>query len=1402
MIKHSKTLVLISLCLFVISNKAIYAQNSWVPTAFQFLKDKDENFNLKVSDFSNPIVTDEYTSRGITHIYYNQQWNGIPIFNRSLSVAIRQNEFRYASQNYISLEDFSKTDFTAAFNPDQIISQAAQIAELDYSGDFQQTEVRSEFQIKGMSSISQEEIYIEKTYEVVGNNLIPAWLVGIFHDDESKWWQYHINADTGELINRTSWTIECNFDHDHCDADHTMASHYKPMIVGTPKTHKVAAASVMNNTYEVFAVPLFSPLYGDRTVETTPWSPALNASPYGWHDDNGIPGAEYTVTRGNNVRAVEDGDANNNGGYSPDGGADLDFQFPFDPTDAPADYLDAAIVNLFYWNNMLHDIFYQYGFDEASGNFQENNYGNGGAQSDMVNADAQDGSGTNNANFSTPPDGSNPRMQMFVWTVGTTIDFEVTSPSNISGDYFATGANFGPSSGTFSGELIESIPADACSTITNPSALDGNIALIDRGDCTFVSKVNEAQDAGAIAVVICNNVPGNPITMGGNDSGINIPSIMLSQADCDIIKAEIPSVEVVFTLNDTGELDSDLDNSVIAHEYGHGISIRLTGGPNNSNCLSGSEQMGEGWSDFLGLITGIEDGDVGETGKGIGSYLVNEPATSNGIRTWPYSTDMSINQHTYDDIKTESVPHGVGTVWAIMLWEMTWELISVHGFDSDFYNGVGGNNIAMALVIEGLKLQPCNPGFVDGRDAILAADDLLYGGANNCLIWNAFAKRGLGVSATQGSSASRSDGDEAFDTPASCDGDMIINVVGEAMATVGDTIAYTISATNIAGFNATGVTITDDLPDGLEYVPGTLTLGTEDNGIITATQAILAPNAIMTTDFDVEITNTTETSSINVYEDFEFDYSEWQVSSGQGSAIFEYSTSNPYRGAGSFFVPNTEFQNSQFLTIENVTLNHTPMFVFNHFYDVEEGRDGGMVEISIDGGTTWIDLGGQMLENGYTGVLEDGTNDDIDDREAFTGYSQTYMRTLIDLAPYADQTVDIRFFFGSNDARHDDGWYIDDIIIYDGFLLTNTACVTTNQGFTICGDTQTLILPDCEEFNRYFADLDDDGFGDVTSEIIACVGPANSSVNSSDCDDTDSSINPGAVEICGDGIDQDCNGMIDDCIADNCTVIDDEDLEADWGIWIDGGVDCLRTINDAQFANSGVYCIRLRDNSSTSFVSTPSMDLSIYESMQIDVSFLTLGYDTGDQLFLESSEDGGVTWSTIQVWEYLTDIFNDTRYNESVDLTGPFSATTTLRFRNDAPSDLRRVYLDDFYIEGCLPEGAPSCFDGIQNQDETGIDCGGTSCNPCTSDGCVSDYASANKLTGLADTSADFETNGVIESCQVIGVNAIVDYDSQSEVLLDVGFEVKIGAEIEIFIDGCNNGSGGNNLNGEEEKKE
>ena len=115
-------------------------------------------------------------------------------------------------------------------------------------------------------------------------------------------------------------------------------------------------------------------------------------------------------------------------------------------------------------------------------------------------------------------------------------------------------------------------------------------------------------------------------------------------------------------------------------------------------------------------------------------------------------------------------PCGAGWVWASMLWDVYWGLVAEHGFNPDLEASweTGGNNLATQLVMDGMKFQPCRPGFQDGRDAIVAADEALTGGKNACTIWRGFAKRGLGVSASQGSSASKTDGEEAFDLPDGC----------------------------------------------------------------------------------------------------------------------------------------------------------------------------------------------------------------------------------------------------------------------------------------------------------------------------------------------------------------------------------------------------------------------------------------------------------------------------------------------------------------------------------------------------------------------------------------------------------------------------------------------------------
>jgi extracellular elastinolytic metalloproteinase len=306
--------------------------------------------------------------------------------------------------------------------------------------------------------------------------------------------------------------------------------------------------------------------------------------------------------------------------------------------------------------------------------------------------------------------------------------------------------------------------------LANAAEIAGNIAMADRGTCPFVDKVQNAQNAGAIAVIMANNVAGAPITMGGASATIVIPSGMISLDNANLLRANLPLVATVQAGAGAVNRDSDLDAGVIAHEYGHGISNRLTGGRTVVNCLGNQEQMGEGWSDLIGLFMTAKAGDTGPQRRGIGTYVIYQPTDGNGIRPTPYSTDMSINPSTYDLIKTAAVPHGVGYVWATMVWDMYWNLVDKHGFNPDLYGAwhTGGNNLAIQLVTDGMKLQPCQPGFVTGRNAILQADLALTAGANQCAIWQAFARRGLGLSADQGLSTSRLDGTEAFDLPAMC----------------------------------------------------------------------------------------------------------------------------------------------------------------------------------------------------------------------------------------------------------------------------------------------------------------------------------------------------------------------------------------------------------------------------------------------------------------------------------------------------------------------------------------------------------------------------------------------------------------------------------------------------------
>jgi hypothetical protein len=162
--------------------------------------------------------------------------------------------------------------------------------------------------------------------------------------------------------------------------------------------------------FNVNAQPTANMTTDTRTVVSFDGDPAL--SPIGW-----VGSARNTV--GNNAVAATDLNGDNVVGTNetrPTADANDSFDFPFDPTQNASNFKSAAVANAFFLVNDYHDRTYRLGFTEAARNFQTNNFNKGGAQNDPVNVDAQDGSGTNNANFATPTDGSRPRMQMFLFT--------------------------------------------------------------------------------------------------------------------------------------------------------------------------------------------------------------------------------------------------------------------------------------------------------------------------------------------------------------------------------------------------------------------------------------------------------------------------------------------------------------------------------------------------------------------------------------------------------------------------------------------------------------------------------------------------------------------------------------------------------------------------------------------------------------------------------------------------------------------------------------------------------------------------------------------------------------------------------------------------------------------------
>lgn len=1000
---------------------------------------------------------------GITYAYLQQRHKDLSVYNKLISIAIKDNAIAYSSGLFVDNIESKAGSATPSIAAEDAVKQAARLLDLPapvslvVTEDRLATEKKIWFNAPGLARRPVEASLVwvasidDKTVQL-------AWNINIDVATTEDWWNVRVNAQTGAFVDKDNWTVHENTATAETPlflSRQTYTPSFKP--VGFPAIQQAGQQlppNVTNGAYRVIPYPVESPNFGGFAIENEPWLKAgagNNATTHGWHFDGTN---NYNTTRGNNVFAyldVENTNASNVTNNWPDTSStaapSLTFVNVPDFNQQPANRINkkAGLDNLFYWNNIIHDILYQYGLTEAAGNFQADNLGRGGAGNDAVQAHGQDGLGFNNANFSTPVDGNSGRMQMYLFT--TTPAFNITSPAGIAGNYLASENSFAspnklPATGPITGNIVL-YNDDAggtihrgCAPATNAAALNGNIAMIDgfggTGCTTYTFKVKNAQNAGARAVIVYNST-NTPLSMGGTDATVTIPAVSIGANTATAIINQLnAAVPVTVTITPGIYKDGNLDNGVISHEYGHGVSNRLTGGTFNTGCLGNAEQGGEGWSDYIALMlttnwatATVSDGPNPRT---IATYDLSQAPGGAGFRRYPYTTNMAINPLTYAALNPTTGVHDNGEVWCSAIWDMTWNIIQqTNSITPNLYNsaGTGGNVIALNLVMTGLKLQPCQPGFIDARNAILAADSILYNGAYRCAIWNAFARRGMGFSARQGSSLLVNDQTVATDLPAGVrfDKKMETKIVNS-----GNLVTITHAATCNCQVPANNYIIRDTIPAGFEYVSSTG--GTLSGNVVTSGPLNFA-TANETKSYSVTLRATMTGCAVDSSVNDDRDGATAgnltpAVISGAGN--WSSSTVMSYTGGASWFAPNLLSATDFTLSTAPFTAGAFSVFSFYHYYKTESTYDGGVVEIF--NGTAWIDASPYIVQNGYTTTMDASTL--LSGRRAFSGNSGTFNKTTLNLSSFAGQSIRVRFRMTSDDIIAFTGWYIDNILSLNG----------------------------------------------------------------------------------------------------------------------------------------------------------------------------------------------------------------------------------------------------------------------------------------------------------------------------------------------------------------------------------
>ncbi|MGH7767875.1 MAG: M36 family metallopeptidase, partial [Candidatus Binatia bacterium] len=373
-------------------------------TVRNFLFSTSTLYGLSPNETDELVTKARYTNPAgnLSWVTLQQQINGVPVFRGELRAAVTANGELASTVSEMAAGIDPRSIGAPTMRPEEAVQIAAESIGVTLTA----TPSLIERSVDGLKhkfarGPFADDITVERVvFPLSAGRAVLAWQVLLWLDV----YAYYVVVDdvSGQVLYRKNITS-----HQTQTATFDVYASDSPAPLSpsnaTPKNHKQGAAV-------------------GRTQFTLIHEDAAND--LGWIPDGSC------VTTGNNVDAGLDivlpngidpgGRATGSaGGPSP---SCRTFSFSYNPppggNDPPsgAAYRNGVVTNLFFWSNRFHDRLYSLGFTEAARNFQTNNFGRGGAGSDPVLAEAQDGSGTDNANFTTPADGTPGRMQMFIFT--------------------------------------------------------------------------------------------------------------------------------------------------------------------------------------------------------------------------------------------------------------------------------------------------------------------------------------------------------------------------------------------------------------------------------------------------------------------------------------------------------------------------------------------------------------------------------------------------------------------------------------------------------------------------------------------------------------------------------------------------------------------------------------------------------------------------------------------------------------------------------------------------------------------------------------------------------------------------------------------------------------------------